>query len=328
MESKQQSLTSQNSEKLKSVLQPFREQVNGFQKKLEENYINQTKESASLKQELKQLKEMNLKITKEASNLTTALRGNQKTQGCWGEMVLESILEKSGLVKNREYLREVSFSEKDSRKRPDAVIYLPENRHIIIDAKVSITAYTDYAEAENENKREEALKRHITSVKNHIDTLHKKDYQAITGLNSPDMVFMFMPVEPAFFAAFKNNDSLFQEAFEKRVVIVTPTTLLATLKTIANLWRLERQNLSAKELSLHAEKVYEKLQVFLSYMENIGKQVQKLGETYDKSVKNLCQGKGNLVSLALQFKDYGINTKKPIPASFENQEKISQITKL
>lgn len=325
IENKEKKLSSQNNENLKSILQPFREQVSGFQKKLEENHINQAKDSAVLKQEISQLKEMNIKITKEASNLTEALKGSQKTQGNWGEMILETVLDNSGLEKGREYQREVSFTEKDSRKRPDAIIYLPEDRHFVVDAKVSIIAYTKYVEAETKEEKETYLKEHIQSVRNHIDTLHKKDYQSITGLNTPDMVFMFMPIEPAFFAAFKNNDSLFQEAFEKRVVVVTPTTLLACLRTVSNLWRLEKQNQSARELSIHAQKVYEKLQVFLSHMDNIGKQVERLGETYEKSVKSLCLGKGNLVSLATKFKDYGVDTKKDIPETFLNREKAASL---
>lgn len=306
LDAKQKNLTYQSSRDLKSLLEPFREQVKNFEKKIEENYISQTKDNVSLKEQLQFLKEQNFKISKEAENLTSALKGSYKTQGSWGEMLLESVLEKSGLTKGREYTREESFNEENKRKRPDVILYLPDNRHLIIDSKVSLNSYIKYTEAENENNRKIHLKNHIIALKNHIESLAEKKYQDISNLNSPDMIIMFVPVEHAYFEAFKNNSDILEYAFDRKIAVATPSTLLGVLKVVSGLWKLEIQNNSAKQLSEHAKKVYDKLSVFVNYIDDIGKQITKLNETYEKSVNNLYKGKGNLISLAEEFKDFGI----------------------
>ncbi|PID78267.1 MAG: DNA recombination protein RmuC [Deltaproteobacteria bacterium] len=315
-ESRQKSFQEQSHSQMKTFLQPFREQLFDFKAKIEENYLNQTKDSASLKQEVQSLKDLNLEITKEASNLASALKGNNKTQGQWGEMMLESILDKSGLVKGRDYIREKSFTEENKRKRPDVILYLPEGRHIVIDSKVSLVSYLRYCEAKEQNEMEKALKQHIESVKAHIEALSKKAYHNIEEINSPDIVFMFMPVEHAFFITFKNSVSLIEEAYEKGIAIVTPSTLIGVLKITAGLWRLEKQNKSAEQLFAHAKKVYEKLIVFLNYMEDIENQIKKLESTYEKAAKNLYKGKGSLVTLTSDFEKFGIHSEKKMPESF------------
>lgn len=306
LEAKQKTFTIQSSENLKTFLEPFREQVKNFEKKIEENYLSQSKDSVSLKEQIKYLKDLNTEISKDAKNLTTALKGSYKTQGTWGEVILENVLEKSGLQKERDYKREESFTELGSRKRPDVILYLPDNRHIIIDSKVSINSYIKYIEAENKDESLIFINEHIKAVKNHIETLSKKNYQDISTLNSPDMIFMFIPVEHAFFEAFKNNPALIEFAFENKIAVVTPSTLMGVLKIVSGLWKIETQNKNAKNLFEHGKKVSDKLNVFIKYLEEIGDNINKLNETYEKTRKNLDLGRGNLKDMAGDFKNFGV----------------------
>jgi len=314
-EEKGKSFSHQNQQSMDALLNPFKQQLEAFRKRVDEVHTSQTQEQATLKSELKQLHELNQRITAEASNLTRALKNDKKVQGNWGEIQVEMILDQSGLKKGREYMREENRKD-DERKnwRPDFVVYLPEGKQVIIDSKVSLNAYTDYVAADDEQERERFLKKHALAVHAHIDALSQKDYSALPGINSPDFVFMFMPVESAFIAAFEYDQSLLNKAFEKRIVVVTPTTLLATLRTIANLWSIERQNQSAMTLAGQAGKVYDKLRVFVEKMDKLGNQIATVHKTYDDAHSTLT-GSRSLTSTVQKFVDLGVRVKQSMPES-------------
>lgn len=299
---------------LSSLLNPFKDQLEGLRKKVDDVYVSESKDRADLKAQIGALHNLNKQITEEAASLARALRGEKKTQGNWGELVLETVLEKSGLRQGEEYVREKSITDEDGeRYRPDVIINLPENKHIVVDAKVSLNAYTDYVNAESEADRISFLKQHIDAVRMHIKTLSDKAYSKLPGVNSPDFVFLFMPVEPAFMVAFEHDDKLFNDAFEQRIVVVTPTTLLASLRTVSSLWSIERQNKNAKQLAEQAGKVHDKLVGFVEDMEKVGSQLNTVQGTYDKAWNKLKEGRGNLISQAHKFKDLGVRVKKEIP---------------
>ncbi|MFT7111223.1 MAG: DNA recombination protein RmuC [Psychrobacter glaciei] len=309
---KQFKLSSQ--EGLTSLLMPFKDQLEGLRKKVDDVYVAESKDRSALKEQITSLHDLNKQITEEAASLARALRGEKKTQGNWGELVLETVLEKSGLRQGAEYVREKSITDEiGERFRPDVIINLPEEKHIVVDAKVSLNAYTDYVNAESEVDRVKFLKQHIDAVRMHIKSLSEKSYSKLPGINSPDFVFMFMPIEPAFMVAFEHDDQLFNDAFEKRIVVVTPTTLLASLRTVSSLWSIERQNKNAKQLAEQAGKVHAKLVSFVEDMEKIGKQLGTVQGTYDNAWNKLKEGRGNLISQAHKFKDLGVRVKKEIP---------------
>jgi len=250
LEEKSSKFTLQNKENLDQILKPLGEKIKEFEKKVNEVYVTDSKERASLATQLKNLQELNQIMAKEANNLTNALKGETKTMGNWGEFILESILEKSGLVKGREYKIQENFTNEDGRRlQPDVIVNLPDNKCLIIDSKVSLLAYENYSSSENENQKANSLKEHIASIKRHIRDLSSKNYQNIYQIKSLDFVLLFMPVEPAFSLAIQNDTQLFNEAFDKNIVIVSPSTLLATLRTIANIWRQEYQNNNVLEIA-------------------------------------------------------------------------------
>jgi len=332
-EEKNKQFKQTSQEGLSSLLNPFKEQLEGLRKKVDDVYVEESKDRAALKAQIGELHNLNKQITEEAASLARALRGEKKTQGNWGELVLETVLEKSGLRQGEEYVREKSLNnEEGTRYRPDVIINLPEGKHIVVDAKVSLNAYTDYVNAETDADRVTYLKQHVDAVRMHIKTLSEKSYAELPGLKSPDFVFMFMPIEPAFMIAFEHDDKLFNDAFEKRIVVVTPTTLLASLRTVASLWSIERQNASAKKLADQAAKVHDKLVSFVDNMEKIGTQLQTVQGTYDKAWGQLKEGRGNLISQAHKFKDLGVRTKKELSSKvtdsaeleFEDDVKTSQ----
>ncbi len=301
-------------EGLTTLLNPFKEQLEGLRKKVDDVYVSESKDRAALQAQIGELHKLNKQITEEASALTRALKGDKKAQGNWGELVLETVLEKSGLRKGEEYVREQSVTDEGGeRYRPDVIINLPEGKHIIVDAKVSLLAYADYVNTDSETERQLALKSHVEAVRQHIKRLADKAYAKLPGVNSPDFVFLFMPVEPAFMAAFQFDDKLFNDAFEQRIVVVTPTTLLASLRTVANLWSIERQNRYAKQLAEQAGKVHDKLVGFVETMEKVGTQLTTVQKTYDTAWNQLKEGRGNLISQAHKFKDLGVRTKKELP---------------
>ena len=315
-EEKNKQFKQTSQEGLSSLLNPFKDQLEGLRKKVDDVYVEESKDRAALKAQIGELHNLNKQITEEAASLARALRGEKKTQGNWGELVLETVLEKSGLRQGEEYVREKSINNEEGiRYRPDVIINLPEGKHIVVDAKVSLNAYTDYINAENDADRISCLKQHVDAVRMHIKTLADKSYAKLPGVNSPDFVFMFMPIEPAFMVAFEHDDKLFNDAFEQRIVVVTPTTLLASLRTVSSLWSIERQNKSAKQLAEVASKVHDKLVVFVESMEKVGAQLHTVQGTYDKAWGQLKEGRGNLILQAQKFKDLGVRTKKEIPKS-------------
>ena len=312
-EQKQQQFGEQSQKGLNSLLMPFKDQLEGLRKKVDDVYVNDVKDRTELKTQIENLHKLNQQITAEAHALTTALRGEKKMQGNWGEMVLETVLDRSGLRKGEEYQREQSHQNDDGKTyRPDVIINLPENKHIIVDSKVSLNAYTDYVNAETDIERDAAARRHVEAIRNHIRSLSDKAYQQLTGLNSPDFVFLFMPIEPAFMLAFQQDEALFNEAFERRIVVVTPTTLLATLRTVASIWAIERRSKSTEKLADQAAKVYDKLVIVVEKFEKVGNQLETVQKTYSDAWNSMKSGRGNLLSQSEKFLQLGVRAKKEL----------------
>ncbi|QSP96527.1 DNA recombination protein RmuC [Marinobacter salinisoli] len=315
-EQKSERFTQQTRTSLDTLLNPFRDQLQDFRKRVEDVYTTETRDRQALRSEIKSLQELNRQITEEASNLTKALKGDKKIQGNWGELILERVLEKSGLRKGDEYETQGSYRDANNQLlRPDVVVHLPDERNLIIDSKVSLLAYQRWVNETEEDVRALALKEHVEAVRNHIRTLSEKDYSQLNGLRSPDFVLLFMPIEPAFVAAFQQDENLFAEAFERKIIVVTPTTLLATLRTIENIWRYERQSQNARLIADRAGAVYDKLRVFVDAMEKLGNQLQTAQGTYDSAMNTLTRGKGNLISQANRFVELGVRVKKELPRS-------------
>ena len=296
------------------ILDPLKEQLSSFNKRINDIHESSSKDQASLRQELETLRRSNLDLNKEAKNLSQALKGDQKIQGNWGEMILEKVLEHSGLRKGIEYETQAGLRDDNNKLfKPDIIVHLPEGRDVVIDSKVSLVAYETSCAATTDHEKEQALTAHVLSVKKHIQELSNKDYSNLQGLKSPDFVLMFMPIEPAFIMAFQKDEGLFQYGFERRIIVVTPSTLLATLRTIENIWRFERQNQNTKEIADRASKIYEKIRLFLASMDDLGKQLGKAQSTYDIAFKRLSLGRGNLVNQAVELKKLGIKVKKEFP---------------
>ncbi|MDZ7851912.1 MAG: DNA recombination protein RmuC [Halomonas sp.] len=311
-EERQQAFSVQSRDSLETLLRPFREQVDQFRRRVEELHGQQSRDSGSLKAQLEQLAGLNARLGEEAAGLARALKGDQKAQGHWGELMLETVLERSGLRRDIEYRREVSLQGDQGRQRPDAVIYLPDDRHLIVDAKVSLVAWTRVVNAEDEVERETAMKAHLQSLRGHVASLSGKDYPALPGLNSPDFVFLFVPVEPAFAAAFERDPTLFQEAFDRQVVVVTPTTLLASLRTVAGLWSLERQNENARLIGERAEKLLAKFSGFVESLEEVGRHLDRAGDSHRRAMARLSSGQGSLIAQATELQRLGVRMKKPL----------------
>ena len=315
-EQKTKQFSEQSQQGINALLNPFREQLDGLKKKVEDVYVSDAKDRASLQAQIGELHKLNQQMSAEAHALTTALRGEKKKQGNWGELVLETVLEKSGLREGEEFVREQSLNDDQGKRyRPDVIINLPDDKHIIVDSKVSLNAYTDMVNAETDAERSQYARQHVEAIRQHIRTLSEKAYQQLEGLNSPDFVFLFMPVEPAFMAAFEQDDTLFNEAFERRIVVVTPTTLLATLRTVASIWAIERRNKSTEKLADQAGKIYDKLVIVAERMETMGRQINTVQSTYDDTWKALKGGRGNLINQADQFRKLGVRAKKEMAKS-------------
>src|SRR5690554_6728004 len=320
---KSERFSQQSKTSLDSLLNPFRDQLQDFRKRVEDVYTTETRDRQALRSEIKSLQELNRQITEEAVNLTRALKGDKKVQGNWGELILERVLERSGLRKGVEYETQGSYRDDDNQLlRPDVIVHLPDQRNLVIDSKVSLVAYQQWVVAEEDSAREEALKQHVEAVRNHIRTLSEKDYSQLNGLHSPDFVFLFMPIEPAFVAAFQQDENLFAEAFERKIIVVTPTTLLATLRTIENIWRYERQSQNARRIADRASAVYDKLRVFVEAMERLGSQLHTAQGTYDNAMNTLTRGRGNLISQANRFVELGVRVKKELPKSITEQAEV------
>ncbi|MGB3212927.1 MAG: DNA recombination protein RmuC [Desulforhopalus sp.] len=305
-----------NRDKLEGILTPFNNQLNAFKQEINEIYRHDSRERISLKSEIIQLRDLNQKVNQEAVNLTKALKSDTKTQGNWGELVLERVLERSGLRRGIEYETQSGFRDHDNRLlKPDVLIHLPEGKDIIIDSKVSLVSWEKYVNSETESQRTFHLSGLIRAIRDHINILSKKNYPELSGIHSLDFVLMFMPIEAAFSTAFEQDDTVFSEALTKNIIIVTPTTLLATLRTIENIWQFEHQSKNSLEIARRAGIMYDKFRGFVEEMEKIGKQLATCHSTYDGAMQKLTRGRGNLVAQAEQLKDMGVQVKKEIPTS-------------
>ena len=320
LEEKSQKFTLQNKTNLSEILNPLKEKIQSFEKKVEETNKESIERNTALKQQILSLKELNQQITREAENLTRALKGDTKTQGNWGEFILEKILEKSGLTKGREYKIQESFTTEDgNRLQPDVIVDLPDNRHIIIDSKVSLVAYEKFVNATDNEEKERFLKEHQNSVRTHIKNLSDKNYQDIYGLAGLDFILLFMPVEPAFSMAIQIDEDIFMHAYSKNIVIVSPSTLIATLRTIANIWKQEYQSRNALEIARQGGELYDKFVGLLEDLKDVGNKLDQTQRGFDSAINKLSTGKGNLIKRAEDIKQLGIKTKKSIPADFTEQ---------
>jgi len=316
LEEKSSKFTTQNQKNITSILAPLQEKIHHFEKKIEFTHKESIDRHAALRQQIIGLADLNKQISNEALNLTRALKGDSKTQGNWGELILERVLEKSGLEKGREYELEKSFNVDDenrSRLRPDVIIHLPDNKKMIIDSKVSLTAYEQYVNAETEEERNSHLKNHLLSIYRHVKQLSDKKYETLYEIESPDFVLLFIPIEPAFAVALNGDDQLYNKAFEKNIVIVTPSTLLATLRTIDSMWNNEKQQRNAIEIARQAGALYDKFEGLLQDLINIGKKLDGAKGDYSKAMNKLSEGRGNLISSVQKLKTMGAKAKKSFP---------------
>ncbi len=301
-------------QRLGQLLDPLKERIQSFEKRVEESYQQEARERFSLGKELERLQQLNLRLSDEATNLTRALKG-QKTQGNWGELILERVLEHAGLEKGREYQTQVSLKGPDGERfQPDVLILLPGDKQVVVDSKVSLTAYQQYVGADDEVIGQAALKQHVLSLRNHVKGLAGKDYKRLEGLHSLDFVLLFVPIEAAFSAALQAEPNLFQEAFDRNIVIVSPTTLLATLRVIDSLWKQERQSQNAREIAERAGWLYDKFVLFIQDLDEVGNRLQQLDKAYAAARNKLTDGRGNLVSRSEQLKLLGARASKSLPA--------------
>lgn len=314
LEDKSKRFTEQNKVNINEILSPLSDKIKSFEKKVEEVYVNDNKDRAGLSEQIRMLHDLNQQMSKDANNLTKALKGETKTQGNWGEFILERVLEKSGLVKGQEYAVQESITDDEGKRlQPDVVIYLPESKCIIIDSKVSLVGYEKYCSAEDETLKMLALKEHISSIKKHITNLSAKNYQNLYQVKSLDFVLLFMPIEPAFSLAVQNDMGLFNDAFERNIVIVSPSTLLATLRTIASIWRQENQNKNALEIARQSGALYDKFQSMVTDLLEVGKKLHSIQDNYEDVIKKLSTGKGNLITSVEKIKKLGAKTTKALP---------------
>lgn len=321
LEEKSKKFTEQNKTNIGEVLNPLREQLGDFRKKIEDVYDKETKDRLSLYHEITSLKSLNEQMSKDAINLTKALKGDSKKRGDWGEVILERVLEDSGLMNGREY--EVQGSYRDESGKlfyPDVVVHLPNSRDVVIDSKISLNAYERYYAAEDEREKQQALNEHLTSVRTHVNGLKGKSYDELVGVNSLDMVLMFVAIEPALMLAFENDDSLFQDAFTKGIFLVSPSTLTMNLQVIQNMWRYEYQNQNAQEIAKRAGDMYDKFAGFVEALEDVGDKIGKAQSAYDTAHNRLVDGKGNLISRAEAIRKLGdLKTGKKISADLVNK---------
>ena len=307
-------LSNSHQKELTQLLQPLKDKIKHFEENIEKKYIDETKERSDLKSELSRLLELNNTLNLQAQNLTTALKGENKTQGNWGEMILERILESSGLQKGAEYLTQVSDTNTNNRRiQPDVIVNLPENKHLIIDSKVSLVAYENFISSTKEDVKDASMKLHLQSIRSHIKSLNEKNYQTASSLQSPDFVLLFMPIEAAFSVALQHDSELFNYAWERKVVMVSPTTLLASLRTISSVWKNERQTKNAQDIAEKAGNLYDKFVGFVKDMENIERSLNSAQNHYNDAFNKLSSGRGNLVRRAEQLKELGAKTNKSIP---------------
>ncbi|WP_409455906.1 DNA recombination protein RmuC [Pseudescherichia sp.] len=310
----------QNRQSLHGLLSPLREQLDGFRRQVQDSFGKEAQERHTLAHEIRNLQQLNAQMAQEAINLTRALKGDNKAQGNWGEVVLARVLEASGLRAGYEYETQVSIeTEARARMQPDVIVRLPQGKDVVIDAKMTLVAYERYFNADDEYTRESALQEHIASVRSHIRLLGRKDYQQLPGLRSLDYVLMFIPVEPAFLVALDRQPELITEALKHNIMLVSPTTLLVALRTIANLWRYEHQSRNAQQIAERASRLYDKMRLFVDDMSSVGQSLEKAQDNYRQAMKKLTSGRGNLLAQAEAFRGLGVEIKREINPDLADQ---------
>jgi DNA recombination protein RmuC len=320
LDDKTKKFTEVNRVRLEEILNPLRDKIKDFEKKVEETYDKEAQQRFSLKEEVKKLAELNQQVSLEAQNLTKALKGESKTQGNWGEMILESILEKSGLVKDREYSVQASFKDESGRiVYPDIIVHYPENRNVIIDSKVSLTAYEQYVSMDDTDEKEKLLRDHLTSIRKHIVELSKANYQDLYHLQTLDFVMMFMPIEPAYLIAVQKEPELWNYAYERRILLISPTNLLAALKMITALWQQEYQNKNVMEIARQSGDLIDKFHSLLEDLDHLDNDLISARKHYDDAKNKLSEGKGNLFRRVEKLKELGVKSKKKLPKSFSSE---------
>jgi len=314
LEEKSQRFATQNQQNLDLILKPLQEKISDFRKRVDDVYSEEVKERASLQAEIHNLTALNLQMSQDANALTKALRGDSKAQGNWGELVLETILENCGLRKGHEFdVQDTQRTEEGNIVYPDVVIHLPESKHVVIDSKVSIAAYTRSVQTDDPDEQKLELTAHVSSIRAHMNGLSAKNYQSLYGLGSIDFVLMFIPIEPAFLAAIGHQSNLFQDALAKNIVLVCPSTLHATVRTIAHVWRQEHQNRNALEIARLCGAMYDKFVGFVDDLDGVGKSISQTQKNYDEAYKKLTTGNGNLVRSAQRVKELGVKPNKSLP---------------
>ncbi len=310
-----------NREGIHTLLQPFREQLTEFRRRVDQIHGDDARAQAALTEQLQHLKSLNQQMHQDARNLTDALRGQVKTQGNWGEMILERVLESSGLTKGREYDTQVALRGEDGGRRlPDAIVHLPEGKDVVIDAKVSLVAYERFTSAEDEEERCQAREQHLQSLRAHIKGLDTKDYSRLDGIRSLDFVLLFIPVEGAFMTAMEAEPGLYTEAYERNIVLVSPTTLLVTLRTIQNIWRYEYQNRNALDIADRAGRICDQVSLISESLEDVGDKLGKAQQAWETSYKRLTEGRGNLLGQAHKLRDLGAKARRNLPPPVEDEE--------
>ena len=329
LEKKSEKFVKQNKENLDKILDPLGEKIKSFEKSVQEKYENELKGRTGLKEQINNLTELNQQLSADAVNLTNALKGDSKTQGDWGEFRLEVLLEKSGLEKGIHFEMQVSLEDEEgNRKQPDCVVILPENRNLIIDSKVSLTAYEQFVNAENEEEKPLFLKKHSDSIKSHIKELAKKDYPKLYSINSPNYVLMFVPIEPAMTLAFQNDVDLYNFALSKNIILVSTTTLIATMSTVSYMWQQESQKKNVLEIARQSGALYDKFCNFVDDLKGIGKSIEQSSKKYDDAMNKLSSGKGNLIKRTETIKKLGAKTTKSLPQEFIDKSEIELLEEI
>ncbi len=331
LDEKSKKFTEQNKENLGQLLDPLKAKITDFQKKVEEVHVEDIKDRSALAEQVKMLTELNTTLSQDAQNLTLALKGDSKAQGNWGEILLEDVLERAGLVRGQHYDVQESVKIDDglSRVIPDVVIHLPGNRHIVVDSKMTLPDYRAFASADDDTERAAALKRHLVATRAHMKDLSEKNYQTLYGVTSLDFVVMFMPLEPAFMLAVTNDQELFYDGWEKNVLLVSPSTLLFVIRTVANLWRQEGLSRNAQEISKRGAELFDKLVGFVTDLQNVGKRIDQAQDSYNEAHKKLSEGRGNVIRQAEMLKNLGVKPTKALPAQWVDsaaEEAIARLT--
>lgn len=317
-EEKSSKMSDQNYQQLSNLLNPLKEKIKDFEKKVEDTYGSDLRDRSHLKGEISKLIELNQNMSKEAQNLALALKGENKTQGNWGELILENILERSGLRKGEEYLTQETLKGSGGETlRPDVIVNLPDGKHLIVDSKMTLTAYEASVSASSEQDKEKFAQAHVDSLKKHINDLSEKKYHTADKVISPDFVMLFMPLEPAFALAFRMKPELFEQAWDKNIAIVSPTTLLTTLRTVAALWKQERQQHNALEIAKRGGELYDKFAGIVKDLENMGNKLSSARETHEEIMKKISTGRGNLIGQVEKLKELGAKAEKSLPAPLE-----------